>query len=44
MTKRQMVDAIEQTGKCLDFNRNYLMRKPKDFVEKVYNITTKKRG
>lgn len=44
MTKRQMVEAIEQTGKCLDFNRNYLMKQPKNFVEKIYNTTTKKRG
>lgn len=44
MTKRQMVEAIEQTRKCLDFNRSYLMKQPKNFVEKIYNTTTKKRG
>ena len=43
MTKKQMVEAIEQTGKCLDFNRNYLMKQPKNFVEKIYNTTTKKK-
>ena len=44
MTKKQMVEAIEQTGKCLDFNRSYLMKQSKNFVERIYNTTTQKRG
>lgn len=36
LTKKMMVDYIEQTGLVVDFNRNYLMRKDKEYIEGLY--------
>ena len=37
MTKKMMVDAIEKTGMVLNFDRNYLMRKDRKYLEWLYN-------
>jgi hypothetical protein len=37
MTKKILVDEIEKTGIVVDFDRNYLMRKDKKYLEWLYN-------
>lgn len=37
MTKRQIVDKLEQSNKIIDFDRNFLMRKSKDRLMNLYN-------
>ena len=37
MTKKMMVDAIEKSGLVIDFDRNYLMRKDKEYLTRLYN-------
>jgi hypothetical protein len=41
MTKAQMVSAIEMTGKVIDFDRKYLMRKDRAYLERLLNTVTK---
>ena len=36
MTKKEMVDYIEKTGLVINFDRNYLMRKLKPDLERLY--------
>lgn len=38
MTKKAMLDYIENTGMVINFNRNRLMSKSKDYVEYLYNM------
>lgn len=38
MTKKEMIDYIEKTGRVIDFDRNYLMRKLKKEIEWLYNV------
>ena len=33
-----MIDYIEKTGRVIDFDRNYLMRKLKKEIEHLYNV------
>lgn len=40
MTKAQMITAIEMTGKVIDFDRNYLMRKNKAYLERLLKMVT----
>lgn len=37
MTKTALIDAIEKSGLVIDFNRNYLMRKDKSYLVRLYN-------
>ena len=37
MTKKEMIDYIEKTGRVVDFDRNYLMRKLRKEIEELYN-------
>ena len=37
MTKKILVDEIEKTGMVIDFDRKYLMRKDKAYLERLYN-------
>lgn len=37
MTKKAMIDYIETTNLVLDFDRKYLMRQPKLYIERLYN-------
>ena len=36
MTKKLFVDAFEKTGMVLNFDRNYLMRKVRKYLEWLY--------
>ena len=38
MTKKEMIDYIEKTGRVIDFDRNYLMKKLKKEIEWLYNV------
>lgn len=37
MTKAKMLDFIEKTGMVIDFDRKYLMRRSKEYIEDLYN-------
>ena len=37
MTKIALIDAIEKSGLVVDFDRNYLMRKDKNYLVRLYN-------
>ena len=37
MTKTKMLDFIESTGMVIDFDRKYLMRKSKSYIEGLYD-------
>ena len=37
LTKIKMLDFIEKSNMIIDFDRNYLMRKSKDYIQKLYN-------
>ena len=37
MTKKAMIDYIETTKLVLDFDRNYLMKQSKTYIERIYN-------
>ena len=37
MTKKQMIDYIESTNFVVDFDRKYLMRKSKDYLQGLYD-------
>ena len=37
MTKTKMLDFIESTGMVIDFDRKYLMRKSKDYIQGLYD-------
>ena len=45
MTKRQIVDKLEQSNKIIDFDKKFMMRKSKDqllrFYNSIYNIVPK---
>lgn len=36
MTKKEILDYIEKTKLVIDFDRNYLMRKSKSYLECLY--------
>ena len=36
MTKKEMVDYIEESGLVINFDRKYLMRKLKSDLERLY--------
>lgn len=36
MTKKAMLDYIEYTGMVIDFDRKYLMRRDKWYIEHLY--------
>ena len=36
LTKTEMLDFIESTGVVIDFDRKYLMRRGKDYIEHLY--------
>jgi hypothetical protein len=36
MTKTEMVNFIESTGMVIDFDRKWLMRKTKQYIENLY--------
>lgn len=36
MTKTAMIDVIEQSNMVVDFDRNYLMRRTKDYIASLY--------
>ena len=38
MTKKQMIDYIENSGMVIDFSRAYYMSRRKEFVERHYNM------
>lgn len=37
MTKAMLIDEIEKTNLVIDFDRKYLMRKDKAYLERLYN-------
>ena len=37
MTKTKMLDFIEKSGVVIDFDRKYLMRKSKDYIQGLYD-------
>ena len=37
MTKKQMIDYIESANFVVDFDRKYLMRKSKDYLQGLYH-------
>lgn len=37
MTKTEMLNFIESTGMIIDFDRKYLMRKSKDYIQCLYD-------
>lgn len=37
MTKTKMLDFIESTGMIINFDRKYLMRRSKDYIEGLYD-------
>ena len=37
MTKGKMLEFIESTNMVVDFDRKYLMRKPKTYIEGLYH-------
>ena len=37
MTKTKMLNFIESTGMVIDFDRKYLMRKSKEYIQGLYN-------
>ena len=37
MTKKQMIDYIESANFVVDFDRKYLMRKSKDYLQGLYD-------
>lgn len=41
MTKKEMLDFIETTGLIIDFDRNYLMRKDKKYIQHLYELALK---
>lgn len=42
MTKKAMLDYIENTGMVINFNRKRLMSKSKDYVEFLYNMAVER--
>lgn len=42
MTKAMMIDEIEKSGKVVDFDRKYLMKKDKQYLENLYSKCVKK--
>ena len=36
LTKTAMLDFIESTGVVIDFDRKYLMRRDKEYIERLY--------
>ena len=38
MTKAKMLDFIEKIGFVIDFDRKYLMRRDKEYIERLYNM------
>lgn len=41
MTKKEMIDFIESTGMVIDFDRNYLMRRDKKHIQRLYELALK---
>lgn len=41
MTKTKMLDFIEKTGICVDFDRKYLMRKSKQYICGLYDAAVR---
>lgn len=41
MTKTEMLDFIEKSGMVLDFDRNYLMHRSKDYIIHLYEMAIK---
>ena len=41
MTKAMMIDVIEKSGMVVDFDRKYLMKKDKQYLERLYNHCVK---
>ena len=41
MTKEKMLNFIEKTGMVVDFDRKYLMRKPKKYIEGLYDAAVR---
>ena len=39
MTKEKMIDFIEKTGMVIDFDRKYLMRKSKSYIQGLYDAS-----
>ena len=37
MTKKEIVKVLEESGKVIDFDYNYLMRQTKKRLEELYN-------
>ena len=37
MTKKEMINYIETTNLVVDFDRNYLMKQSKAYIERIYN-------
>lgn len=37
MTKKEMLNYIKTTKLVLDFDRNYLMKQSKAYIERLYN-------
>ena len=37
MTKKMLIDEIEKTDMVVDFDRNYLMKKDRKYLEWLYN-------
>lgn len=37
MTKKTMIDYIETTNLVVDFDRHYLMKQSKSYIERIYN-------
>ena len=41
MTKKQMLDFIETTGMVVDFNRNFLMKRSKEYIKGLYDMAVR---
>ena len=41
MTKEKMLNFIEKTGMVVDFDRKYLMRKSKKYIESLYDAAVR---
>ena len=41
MTKAMMIDVIEKSGMVVNFDRKYLMKKDKQYLERLYNHCVK---
>ena len=41
MTKEKMLNFVEKTGMVVDFDRKSLMRKPKSYIQGLYDAAVR---